>query len=317
MASTMHDNETPGGATLKFLVSNAFAGTIIGTGGNAVKELMDVSGARVAISGNKEFYPGTSDRVLVLSGSLESLLVAISLIWELIYLQAKSAAKGSTNRTVTWSPTASKDNLVGTDDLELSAKISIPAAAGGLILGKGGATLRLITETSGAVVQMTDKESAVFTQERIITITGVVSKARLCTQLIIQKMLEDEEASTYSNRGTRYYATASGVAGVRSSRRPPVDADGKSSASTETTITMTVADNLVGNIIGKNGATLREMTSLSGARIVISSRDESSDGNRTVTITGDPIAAQNAHVFCTEKIRQGKYARVPRGRKDE
>jgi RNA-binding protein Nova len=95
--------------TLKFLVSNSFAGTLIGAKGQAVKELMEVSDARVAVSSSKEFFPGSNERVLVLSGSLEALLVAISLIWELIYLQAKAAEKGSASRIVEWSPTSSKD----------------------------------------------------------------------------------------------------------------------------------------------------------------------------------------------------------------
>jgi len=316
MASNMNDSNTAHGATLKFLVSNALAGTIIGSGGVAVKELMEVSGARVAISGNRDFFPGSSERVLVLSGSLESLLVAISLIWELIYLQAKSVQKGGSARAVTWSPSKSKDNLVGTDDIELTSKITIPAGAGGLILGKSGATLRVITETSGATVNMTDKESAIFTQERVITITGMVSQARLCTQLIIQKMLEDEEAAVYSNKGTRYYASSSGVAGIRSTRRP-VDASGAPApAGSETTINMTVPDSLIGNIIGRNGSTMREMITLTGANIVISKREESTDGNRVITITGEAAAAQNAHVFCTEKIRQAQYGK-PRGRKDD
>lgn len=43
--------------TLKFLVSNVFAGSIIGVKGNAIKELMEVSGARVSISGNKGKIP--------------------------------------------------------------------------------------------------------------------------------------------------------------------------------------------------------------------------------------------------------------------
>lgn len=317
MASAAESNEETL-VSLKFLVSNAFAGTIIGTKGNAVKELMDVSGARVAISGNKEFYPGTSDRVLVISGSLESLLVAISLIWELVYLQAKAAAKGGGSaRAVSWSPAESKDNLKGTDDIELLAKITIPASAGGLILGRSGATLRLITETSGATVQMTEKEAAIFTQERVLTISGFVSQGRLCTQLIVQKMCEDEEAMTYANRGTRYNASASGVAGVRSTRpRPGTEATAKATPIAETTVTMTVADNAIGNIIGKNGSTLREMTSLSGAKISISPREESVDNNRIITITGEPLAVQNASIFCTEKLRLGKYAK-PRGRREE
>jgi RNA-binding protein Nova len=310
-------------ATLKFLVSNAFAGTIIGSKGTAVKELMEVSGARVTISGNKEFYPGTSDRVLVISGNLESLLVAISLIWELIYLQTKVASKGAAgSRSVAWSPAESKDNLKGTDDIELTTKITIPASAGGLVLGRSGATLRLITETSGATVQMTEKEAALFTQERVITITGFVSQGRLCTQLIIQKMCEDEDAMTYANRGTRYNPSASGVAGVRRTARPrdesgdPSTSKASTTPITETTMKMTVADSLIGNIIGKNGATLREMTSLSGAKIVISPREESVDNNRIIDITGEPAAVQNASIFITEKLRLGKYAK-PRGRRTE
>lgn len=167
---------------------------------------------------------------------------------------------------------------------------------------------------------MTDKDAAIFTQERIVTIAGYVSQGRLCTQLIIQKMLEDEEASTYANRGTRYYAGLSGVPGVRSTRPPRADAAGKTeepAAVTESTITMTVPNSLVGSIIGKNGATLREMSSLTGAKIVISPREESSDGQRTITITGEAAAAQNAHVFCAEKMRQAKYASKGRKTKDE
>jgi len=308
-ANTTHE------ATLKFLISNTLAGTIIGSSGSAVKELMDVSGAHIAISGNKDFFPGTSDRVLVLSGSLESLLVAVSLVWELIYLQSKTTESGGTARSVTWSPRASKDNLVGADDLPLTAKITIPASAGGLILGKSGATLRAITETSGASVNMTDKDAAIFTQERIMTITGMISQARLCTQLVLQKMLEDEN-SGYANKGTRYYASSAGVHGIRSTRRPIDEKTGApSTVSTETTINVIVPDKLIGSIIGRNGSTMREMITLTGASIVVSKREDSKDGNRTITITGEPAAAQNAHVFCTEKIRQGQNAK-PRTRKE-
>ena len=51
------------------------------------------------------------------------------------------------------------------------------------------------------------------------------------------------------------------------------------------------------------------MVSLSGAKIVVSDRDSMTDGNRIVTISGSPSAAQTAHIFCTEKIRKGQFAR--------
>ena len=60
------------------------------------------------------------------------------------------------------------------------------------------------------------------------------------------------------------------------------------------------------------------MVSLSGAKITVSAREESTDGNRTVTITGSPTAAQTAHAFCNEKIRRGKFAKNPSaGRRKE
>jgi RNA-binding protein Nova len=165
---------------------------------------------------------------------------------------------------------------------------------------------------------MTDKDASIFTQERVLTISGYVSQARLCTQLIIQKMLEDDVAATYANRGTRYYASASGVPGVRSIRAPRADESKPPAPSTETVITMTVSDTVIGSIIGKNGATLREMSTLSGAKIAISPREDSKDGQRTITISGEAAAAQNAHAFCTEKIRQGGLAKTRvRKEKDE
>jgi hypothetical protein len=51
---------------------------------------------------------------------------------------------------------------------------------------------------------------------------------------------------------------------------------------------------------------MREIMSLSGAKIVISPRGEYTDGNtnRTVTITGSPHSAQTAHLYVTQKLQQ-------------
>lgn len=187
-----------------------------------------------------------------MTGSLESLLIAITLTWELIYLQTQSTNKGG--RPPVWSPLASKDFLTAKDDIELTARITIPAAAGGLILGRGGSTLRVIMESSGANVQMTNKEEAVFTQERIVTISGTVSQGRLCSQMILQKMIEEDESNTYANRGTRYSASASGLPGLRRGRDTRITGkkDEAEAVVADTTITITVADSLIGNIIGKN-----------------------------------------------------------------
>jgi hypothetical protein len=81
-----------------------------------------------------------------------------------------------------------------------------------------------------------------------------------------------------------------------------------------TQIQITVTDALVGNILGRQGTTLREIMSLSGARITVSPRGEYEEGttNRIVTIVGSPAATQTAHLFVQQKLSQPPLARPPR-----
>jgi hypothetical protein len=102
------------------------------------------------------------------------------------------------------------------DDVFVSAKISIPAMASGLILGRSGATIRSIAEESNAKVVMTGKDEALFTQERILTISGEAGQCIKCTDLIISKLNEQEDVAQFVNRGTTY----SSQMGTNFSRSP-------------------------------------------------------------------------------------------------
>lgn len=53
---------------LKMLVSSNVAGAIIGKSGKAINEMQEECGARIRVSQASDFYPGTSDRTIVLSG---------------------------------------------------------------------------------------------------------------------------------------------------------------------------------------------------------------------------------------------------------
>ena len=65
--------------TVKFLMSNAAAGAIIGKGGASIAELQDNSGARLQLSRAAEFFPGTADRVMLVAGTLNAVLAALHL----------------------------------------------------------------------------------------------------------------------------------------------------------------------------------------------------------------------------------------------
>jgi len=310
--------------SIKFLVTNTFAGSLIGTQGNAIKELMEVSGSRVNVSGPTEVFPGSSDRVVLVIGNESSISSASALIWELVAIQNK--AHDQSTRTATWSPRASFSTLGINDEIEVSLRLTVPASAGGLILGRGGITIRSIGETSGAKIQMTSKDDAIFTQERILSISGSLLACRKCTDLVVAKLAEDIEVAQFVNRGTTYTPTLRNMYGIipptnkprvaggsrrfggASASNAPLSSLGSETAiAANTTIQLTVPDNVIGNILGKQGNTMREIMSLSGAKITISPRGEYAEGttNRIVTITGTPLAAQTAHIFCTQKLQQG------------
>jgi len=301
---------------IKFLISNAYAGSLIGKGGKAIKELITVSEARVNVSSVTELFPGTSDRVVLVSGTQDSVSLAQTLIWEMIAQNVKAAEEEVKN--LEWSPEAVVNSLGTNDEIEVVSKITVPASAGGLILGKGGLTIRSIAADSGAQVLMTSKDDALFTQERVLTISGNAGQCVKCVDLILSKLMEEDEVPAFINPGTSYSAAIrnsflsgpyGGRGGGRGNRHPggrggnnhqQSDVD----TSAQTNITISIPNDLVGNIFGRQGATMREIISLSGAKVNVSGRNEFVEGtnNRLVTIIGSPACAQAAHLFITQRL---------------
>ena len=68
--------------TFKFCVTNNDAGSIIGKGGTAIVALRQSSGAQVQLSQNREYFPGTENRVIMATGAPENVLKAFTLVIE-------------------------------------------------------------------------------------------------------------------------------------------------------------------------------------------------------------------------------------------
>jgi hypothetical protein len=87
----------------------------------------------------------------------------------------------------------------------ISGKLLIPTESGGLIIGRGGVTIRQIQDESGARVQVTSKDNpeSKISRERILTLSGPLSSCIKGSQLVVLKMLEDPTI-TYQNKTTTY-----------------------------------------------------------------------------------------------------------------
>lgn len=72
---------------LKILVSNKDAGSIIGKGGATINQLQVDSGARVKLSQSHELFPGTSDRIVLLTGSFDAVIKAHTMIMRKLHVR--------------------------------------------------------------------------------------------------------------------------------------------------------------------------------------------------------------------------------------
>ncbi|MBA0571186.1 hypothetical protein Golob_004770 [Gossypium lobatum] len=108
---------------IRFLVSNAAAGSVIGKGGSTITDFQSRSGARIQLSRNHEFFPGTSDRIIMVSGTVDEVLKVMELILAKLLNEL---------------------NIEENDDVEPRTKVRlvVPNSSCGSIIGKGGATIK-------------------------------------------------------------------------------------------------------------------------------------------------------------------------------
>lgn len=197
-------------AALKFLLSNGLAGTLIGNGGSSVREMMDITDAAVHVSNHADYYPGTKERVIYITGPLAAVNLAQSLVWEMIGQQADASARNNGNplTVVTWEPSNAKNNPGQYDEVSVTGRISIPSIAGGLIVGRGGNTIRSLADDSGLdSLTIDNKEDGEVTYERVLTLQGSVASCMKCTSLILEKLQEQRHELTTHNyvcNGTGY-----------------------------------------------------------------------------------------------------------------
>ncbi|KAL2943230.1 Protein BTR1 [Bienertia sinuspersici] len=110
---------------LKFLVSNAAAGSVIGKGGSTITDFQKDSGARIQLSRNQEYFPGTADRIIMVSGKIDDVLKAMDLVLNKLLSEIQS-----------------EDG----DDADQRSKVRlvVPNNCCGAIIGKSGATIKYV-----------------------------------------------------------------------------------------------------------------------------------------------------------------------------
>jgi RNA-binding protein Nova len=142
------------------MVSNKDAGTIIGRGGATISSIQSKSGARVKVSNSKDYFPGTENRVVAISGGMPQVSQATLAVLHEVFNDSEAGRSGDAN-------------------IQTSVDLIIPDMSCGLVIGKGGENIKALQDRSGARLQLTPKErQAMGTEERILAVTGTIAQVR-------------------------------------------------------------------------------------------------------------------------------------------
>ncbi|KAG7281785.1 hypothetical protein CRUP_037066 [Coryphaenoides rupestris] len=272
--------------------------------GKEVGSIIGKSGARINISeGN------CPERIITLAGPTTAIFKAFSMIIEKL---EEDISSSMTNSTATSKP-------------PVTLRIVVPASQCGSLIGKGGCKIKEIRESTGAQVQVAG-DMLPNSTERAITIAGTTQSIIECVKQICVIMLESppkgvtipyrpkpsqgspvifaggqSSSAAISPQLTKLHQLA-----MQQSPFPIAPSNqgftGMDASAQTSSHEMTIPNDLIGCIIGRQGSKINEIRQMSGAQIKIANPvDGSSD--RQVTITGSPASISLAEYLINASLK--------------
>ncbi|KAJ8766107.1 hypothetical protein K2173_020623 [Erythroxylum novogranatense] len=268
---------------IRFLVSNAAAGSVIGKGGATITEFQSQSGARIQLSRNYEFFPGTSDRIIMVTGSIDDALKAVELVL------AKLLSELHTEDGHDAEP-------------RTKVRLIVPNNSCGSIIGKGGAIIKSFIEESQAGIKISPMDKSFYgLNDRLVTVTGTLEEQLQAIDLILSKLIEDPHYAQ-AMHGPPFSYAAYNTMGFA-----PNGTGGNFQNNKEDrtySVTIGVADEHIGLVVGRGGRNILEISQVSGARIKISDKGDfvSGTSDRKVAITGSQRSVRSAEGMIMQKV---------------
>ncbi|XP_033028050.1 poly(rC)-binding protein 3 isoform X12 [Lacerta agilis] len=301
--------------TIRLLMHGKEVGSIIGKKGETVKKMREESGARINISeGN------CPERIVTITGPTDAIFKAFAMI---AYKFEEDIINSMSNSTATSKP-------------PVTLRLVVPASQCGSLIGKGGSKIKEIRESTGAQVQVAG-DMLPNSTERAVTISGTPDAIIQCVKQICVVMLEVQSvtmgsppkgatipyrpkpASTpvifaggqaYTIQGqyaiphpdlTKLHQLAMQQTpftplGQTTPAFPGLDASPPAS-----THELTIPNDLIGCIIGRQGTKINEIRQMSGAQIKIANATEGSS-ERQITITGTPANISLAQYLINARL---------------
>ncbi|KAI9074472.1 hypothetical protein K1719_043591 [Acacia pycnantha] len=192
--------------TLTIKVPNNKVGVLIGKAGDTIRYLQYNSGAKIQITRDADSDPHSTTRPVELIGSLDSIEKAEELISAVI---AEADAGGSP--ALVARGLSSAQGTSGSEQIQ----IQVPNEKVGLIIGRGGETIKGLQTKSGARIQLIPQHLAEGddSKERTVQVTGDKRQVEIAREMIKEVMNQPVRPSSggYSQQSYRPPRGSSGT----------------------------------------------------------------------------------------------------------
>ncbi|CAA2975901.1 far upstream element-binding 2 [Olea europaea subsp. europaea] len=169
------------GPTKKIEIPNGRVGVIIGKGGETIKYLQLQSGAKIQVTRDMDTDPNSSTRGVELTGTPDQIVKAERLIKDVL-AEAEAGGSGTVSRQLTGQPPGAEQFVM-----------KVPNNKVGLVIGKGGETIKNMQATSGARIQVIPLHlpPGDMSLERTVQIDGSSEQIEFAKQLVNEVISEN------------------------------------------------------------------------------------------------------------------------------
>lgn len=253
LAALSQQSVRPSAVTEEFRVPDGMVGLIIGRGGEQINKIQQDSGCKVQIAHDSAGLP---ERTVSLTGTADAIQKAKSLIDEIV----SRGHEGSTNGQA-----GSMQEMI------------IPAGKAGLIIGKGGETIKQLQERAGVKMILIQDGSQPPNIDKPLRIIGDPYKVQQAKEMV-NEILRDRDHAGFGDRNE--YGSRMGGGGID----------------------VAVPRHSVGVVIGRNGEMIKKIQSDAGVKIQFKP-DDGLGPEKIAHIMGPPEQCQHAASIITDLLQ--------------
>nr|XP_029505092.1 far upstream element-binding protein 1-like isoform X2 [Oncorhynchus nerka] len=251
----------PRSSSEEFKVPDGMVGFIIGRGGEQISRMQQESGCKIQIAPDSGGMP---DRSVTLTGSADSIQAAKRLLTEIV-------DKGR--------PTpAFHHNDAGGPGMSVQEML-VPASKAGLVIGKGGETIKQLQERAGVKMVMIQEGPQNTGADKPLRISGEPFKVQQAKDMVMELIREQGFREQRGEYGSRMGGGGGGEG-----------------------LDVPVPRFAVGIVIGRNGEMIKKIQSDTGVRIQFKP-DDGSTPERIAQIVGPPEQSQHAAEIISDLLR--------------